>query len=465
VNDHVITMQDLRTSLKDGISAEGQNFLDAQESLLLTALDAIRGSRSAAVQHLDDVSQRLVGVEQRIARSSTDIKDMLEANKVAVLTCQMHLDIVQDIAHQLMRPLDQQHAKDSETNWLELLKTAGIVVGAFVGVSNMIAIRNIQSILQPALPELGHDQSYLRNSGPRVVSLATESSPQDLPLGDFTPLDYSDLPSANSFTEGHSSCFHAGPGSLRSFMPSSPTLSILPTLSKLAKPTKQDLGFCFSIKSITPDHTVQESRYGPPPDSLWMPPDSKVAFTVTEDTGYYHWSRGTVKKMRPSQHADIRNYGSTSMFWCHDRQAFLQVPYDCTEKNVSEESRYGGRLDWAKLTFHHRAICGRRVSLVGYGFEHSQLGTKAPRRWMPNLLPEVYEYHGWSESQVLCHLGGELSIIIGLIAFSASPGIPIQDLGRSLEEPAQGRPWRPLDLTGRGSTAKFPVACKFANIP
>lgn len=200
MNDYVLTMQDLRTSLKSIISAEGQNFLDAQESMLSATLDAIRGSRSAAIQHLGDLSQRLEDVGQRVANSSTDIEDMLEENKLGVLACQMHLDIIQHTTPHMLLQLDQQPADHSETGWLEPLRTAGIAIGAFVGVSNMVVIRNIQSAIQPALPPLGREQSYLHRSGPRVVPLAEESSPQDLPLGDFTPLDYSDLPSGDSFT-------------------------------------------------------------------------------------------------------------------------------------------------------------------------------------------------------------------------------------------------------------------------
>lgn len=52
MNDHIVTMQDLRTSLKGNISTEGHKFLDAQQGFLLAIMAAIRISRSEASDNL-----------------------------------------------------------------------------------------------------------------------------------------------------------------------------------------------------------------------------------------------------------------------------------------------------------------------------------------------------------------------------------------------------------------------------
>jgi hypothetical protein len=389
--------------------------------------------------------------------SSSKLKDVLDDQIIALQTCQMHLDTIQNTTQRISQQFDQELPEDPRMNWLELLQTAGTIVGAFVGVSNMVAIRNIQSDLRAPLPQRRQQQSFLRRNGAatlaEVVLNAEAYSTQDASHTHLTSLD-------DSVTEDHSSSVHAKPSSPRSpaFIPSSPAI---PSTSSQA--SKRGIGFRFSIKSIEPDYEVQAPRFARPPYPLWLPPNVKAAFTVSDDTGWCQWYNGTVNEIRRSQDADVRPYSTTSMFWCHDRRAFLQVPYDCTEKNVRDASYHGVPLDWERLSFQHKTTNGHHFSLVGYQMEHRQLGRRGSPFWVPRLLPEVYQYTGPADEQDFCQLAGDLSIIMGLVAFSTSPQTIIQNIGSFLRK----QPWGPeessADPQGRGSMANLSVARKVAN--
>ena len=104
------------------------------------------------------------------------------------------------------------------------------------------------------------------------------------------------------------------------------------------------------------------------------------------------------------------------MFWCEDRQAFLQVPYDCTKVDVSEALSTSERdipLPWSGLTFHNApGPDNRSLSLVGYAYEELILDAPGSLAWMPELLPERYD--GYLNDGEPARLAGDLSIIIGL---------------------------------------------------
>lgn len=107
------------------------------------------------------------------------------------------------------------------------------------------------------------------------------------------------------------------------------------------------------------------------------------------------------------------------MFWCEDRQAFLQVPYDCTKVDVSDALSTSERdipLPWSGLTFRHApGPDNRSLSLVGYAYEELILDAPGSLVWMPELLPEQYD--GYLNDGEPARLAGDLSIIIGLAAF------------------------------------------------
>jgi hypothetical protein len=211
------------------------------------------------------------------------------------------------------------------------------------------------------------------------------------------------------------------------------------------------------MKSIKPNYAVQPRRVTPPPDSLWLPPTERKAFTTIADTNWHYWYEGKVYDVPIHKHQQIQLYSTTSIFWSHHRQAFLQLPCDCTEidlKKAMGGNNHDVPLEWAKISFHNETTHNQCLSLIGYGFEKNELGAKGSPRWMPELLPDVYQYQGTTQ-QGACHLAGDLSILLGLAAFSTSPQTPIKDVGAYLRHTAAGTEWATHGRVGEGSKAEF----------
>lgn len=215
--------------------------------------------------------------------------------------------------------------------------------------------------------------------------------------------------------------------------------------------------FCFAIKSVQPNYEVEERRFSNPPDTLWIPPTRKEAFTIVAETRWHYWDNGSVSGVPPEKLGQIKPYSTTSMFWGNDRQAFLHVPCDCTA--VSVKNAKGGRekdmlLDWAKISFCHKRVVNRCLSLIGYHYEKNELGAKGSPYWMPQLLPEVYQYAGVPEYEGSCLLAGDLSVLLSLAAFSIEPQPQMQIIGRLLQKTSQGTEWHRHQHIGKGSKTK-----------
>lgn len=216
-------------------------------------------------------------------------------------------------------------------------------------------------------------------------------------------------------------------------------------------PSKAPESFCFAITSFRPDYTVEERHIGPLPDSLWLPPTSKEGFTKVAETGWHSWDNGTVSKVPFARVGQIIPYSATSMVWSDGRQAFLHVPCDCTEVAVKNAKKKNMPVDWSKITFHHERVHNRCLSLIGYHYERNELGARGSPFWMPELLPEVYQYHGQTEYQGNCQLAGDLATLLSLAAFSIEPHPQMQVIGQLLRKTNQGTEWRHHGHNGSGS--------------
>jgi hypothetical protein len=141
---------------------------------------------------------------------------------------------------------------------------------------------------------------------------------------------------------------------------------------------------------------------------------------VSEDGNWHKWSPGNVQEVPPSERSTIRVFSTVSLIWCPDRQAFLQVPFDCTRLNAAEV--YSGiYVDWEGLSFHHQIdLEGRCISRLGYKYERNKLAARGSETWMPQLLPVRYQCPETPEFPGFCHLAGELSILVGLAALSTT---------------------------------------------
>lgn len=97
------------------------------------------------------------------------------------------------------------------------------------------------------------------------------------------------------------------------------------------------------------------------------------AFGVETNSGPYRRHNGLVRAIPSAEQQHWMHYATTSMFWTLDRQAFLQVPYDCTKIDVSDALSTSERdipLPWSGLTFHNApGPDNRSLSLVEYAYE------------------------------------------------------------------------------------------------
>jgi hypothetical protein len=182
----------------------------------------------------------------------------------------------------------------------------------------------------------------------------------------------------------------------------------------------QPLSFFYSLKLIKPDEAVGHRRTEPP-DSLWLPSVQKDAFTASGDGDWRQWSPGNVQAVPPNEISTIRLFSTVSLIWCPDRQAFLQVPYDCTEQSVAEAYKDGIHIDWKGLSFHHQTDSeGHCISRLGYIYDRNELAARGSETWIPQLLPERYQCLEKPQYPGSCHLAGQLSILVGLAALSTT---------------------------------------------
>jgi hypothetical protein len=203
------------------------------------------------------------------------------------------------------------------------------------------------------------------------------------------------------------------------------------------------LSFCFTIRSIRPDYGIQARSTITWPGQRWMPPRCTREFRVETNSGPYQWHNGLVQPIPSAEQHYWVQYSTTSMFWVEDRQAFLQVPYDCTKIDVREAQRGGVPSKWEEISFHQTSW----LWLLGYKFERNTLSTYGSSAWMPELLPERYGGHLNDGEPV--RLAGDLSIIIGLAAFSGPPDKMVETIQNSFR--AAGPRWTPHGHGGEGS--------------
>jgi hypothetical protein len=140
---------------------------------------------------------------------------------------------------------------------------------------------------------------------------------------------------------------------------------------------REPLSFCFTIRDIQPDYRRQALQFSRIPRPLWLPPIDRRAFEHNTRVPPYQWHNGLVRPIPPGEQQYWVPYSAPSIFWCDDRQEFLQVIYDCTTVNDM-------LLSWSPLSFHHKSDPhNRHLSLLGDQYEKDRLGARASPAWMP----------------------------------------------------------------------------------
>lgn len=187
----------------------------------------------------------------------------------------------------------------------------------------------------------------------------------------------------------------------------------------LARP--KTLSFLWSIQQIESIYDDKPPRFlnvggskGNDIARFWFP-NNRAKYFKRHPGNIYRWRMGQSQKLdnfpRPKDKFEV-----ASVFFQARQDNFVAVLRDCTREDISE-----GEYGWSQICFNHRS----GMSLVDVAGEAFLLAAPADgSSWMPQVLPEVYNYDTKSPSarEFTGHHGGlcgKLSLLIGMAAFSA----------------------------------------------
>jgi len=207
--------------------------------------------------------------------------------------------------------------------------------------------------------------------------------------------------------------------------------------------------FAFRIKHI--QHEDKPTRPSENRDGYWCPPSSTDQFNVQHATPFTIWDPGTGDRspsLRTASSQDLKDYRpfrTSSLFWCPDRQAYLHVPLDCTAITLVNTDHV-----WRRLTFRHCEIPDRsHIAILGYSLSRFSLPMRGPGHWFEQLLPLAYQPAAGGNRQ--CELAGDLSILVGLVAFSAAPAYVLHAVKASFRPDLLSTKFTPNQMQGSDS--------------
>ncbi|PGH12950.1 hypothetical protein AJ79_03923 [Helicocarpus griseus UAMH5409] len=180
------------------------------------------------------------------------------------------------------------------------------------------------------------------------------------------------------------------------------------------------LRFCFKVDFVRPNYAVErESRDA---HGNWIPPTEPRAISRVASTGWRRWEANS-NSFSPMPDTGEDNVHECSLFFDSERNHFLGVHFDCTKKSVQNEIRIRDeRHGWRRLMFNHLEPSdnsGRPKSILEFDREHNVLAARGSPTWMPELIPDTYNYNGLQERPLgYTDLAGRLDLLIGFAAFS-----------------------------------------------
>ena len=179
--------------------------------------------------------------------------------------------------------------------------------------------------------------------------------------------------------------------------------------------------FTFELKRLDP----KLSQVGHEVDNSIIPPmlhQETLRMFDIRSAGCYQWNSRENFSVA-THNADYLNRDpqylmrSSSMLWDQAASRIITTNKDCTAPQFS-----CARTEWRPMSFNHEdeiypRIC---VSLLIHGGGDSCIGVPGPAGWT-TLLPDrnLRGHAGREEGQ--CELAGDITLILGLIAFSARP--------------------------------------------
>lgn len=211
------------------------------------------------------------------------------------------------------------------------------------------------------------------------------------------------------------------------------------------KTVENDLVFYFSIipvriKDGWPQMRLDSQKH-------WYPPVRKAAFEVdpsqTYCNGWFQWWQGNIHPLGSvisfPPETQVR---CCSMFFDYERNFYVVAPYNCLTTDADQDEDYNVyNMAWRRINFEYKETClpeggrGRPLSCLAFApASRFHLHSAPNPAWSPQLLPTTY-FSESPGSSFKTGLAGELTILLGLAAFSCQPSTLIEDLGKSLKLP------------------------------
>ena len=198
-----------------------------------------------------------------------------------------------------------------------------------------------------------------------------------------------------------------------------------------------NISFYVRLHPLAPDYSVQPARYGP--YGYWAPPNDSTSYT--RGPSYtFRWMNGNMTHIGsndPVVSSLYQTHSTATVFIQNpDTPHLLVVPFDAQRTNVFNNP--GG---WRPLFFHHIRVDNTRTySAVSANGDRQHIAAPGLTRWMPQLLPPVYNCQSGSGSgRIQAGLIGSLPLLIALAAFSGPPSVLVGILTNCL----QPMVWRP----------------------
>ena len=177
-----------------------------------------------------------------------------------------------------------------------------------------------------------------------------------------------------------------------------------------------NISFYVVIDRLEPNCQEQPSQHGS--HGYWVPPTIRTGY-ITRIRSLFHWTGGIMTHI--TAHEEVGHplgeiYSAATVFTQHpDTPHLLVVPFDVRRRNVAGHP--GG---WRPLTFGHVRIANTQhtYSAVLVNGDHQHIAAPGSPRWMPQLLPRVYDDQTRS-TRIQAGLIGSIPLLIALAAFSA----------------------------------------------
>ena len=199
-----------------------------------------------------------------------------------------------------------------------------------------------------------------------------------------------------------------------------------------------NISFYVSIDRLEPNYEAQTVQYGP--HGYWSPPTIKTGYT-TKSRSLFRWRGGTMTHV--ASH-DLVNHPvgeihdvATVFTQNPDTPHLLVVPFDARRRDILTFPRA-----WRPLTFRHIPIQNTQhtYSAISANGDQQHIAARGSPRWMPQLLPRVYDKQSQSRStKIQGGLIGSLPLLIALAAFSA----PVSFLQSVLTNCVRPGRWQP----------------------